>query len=69
MIWKIIKMGMLRADIKSVEQLAQISGINPSTLAHARRTNPRSFRLFEIAQLDKVLQFTNEEWLQLREAI
>lgn len=69
MIWKIIKTAMIRADIGSIVELAQVTGINPSTLQHARRTNPRSFRLYELAQIDKAVGFTNEEWAQLREAI
>lgn len=68
MIWKIIKIAMIREDIKSVTELAQVTGINPSTLMHTRKTNPRSFRLYELAQIDSVLRFTNEEWLQIREA-
>lgn len=68
MIWKTIKTAMIRADIGSIAELAQVTGINPSTLMHARRTNPRSFRLYELAQINKVLRFTPEEWLTLREA-
>jgi hypothetical protein len=69
MIWKIIKTAMLRADIRSITELAQITGIAPSTLMHSRRTNPRSFRLYELAQIDKVLGFTSEEWLAIREGL
>lgn len=69
MIWKIIKTAMIRADIRSITELAQVTGINPSTLMHSRRTNPRSFRLYELAQLDKILKFTNEEWIAMRGAI
>lgn len=68
MIWKIIKIAMIREDINSVTELAQVTGINPSTLMHTRKTNPRSFRLYELAQIDSVLRFTNEEWQQIREA-
>lgn len=68
MIWKIIKIAMIREDINSVSELAQVTGINPSTLMHTRKTNPRSFRLYELAQIDSVLRFTNEEWQQIREA-
>lgn len=67
MIWKTIKTAMIRADIRSIAELAQVTGINPSTLAHARRTNPKSFRLYELAQIDKAVHFTPEEWQQIRE--
>ena len=67
MIWKIIKTAMIRADIKSIKELAQVTGINPSTLAHTRRTNPRSFILYELLQLDKVLNFTAAEWEMIRD--
>lgn len=69
MIWKIIKTAMIRVGIDSISELAQTTGINPSTLMHARRTNPRSFRLYELAQIDKVLGFTSEEWLAIREGL
>lgn len=69
MIWKIIKTAMLRADIGSYLELAQVTGINPATLTQTRRRNPRSFRLYELAQIDKALRFTSEEWMQIREAM
>lgn len=67
MIWKTIKTAMIRADIRSIAELAQVTGINPATLMQTRRRDPRSFRLYELAQIDKVLQFTAEEWQQIRE--
>ena len=69
MIWKTIKTAMIRADIGSIAELAQVTGINPATLMQTRRKNPRSFRLYELAQIDKAVGFTSEEWQQLREAI
>lgn len=69
MIWKIIKTAMLRADIGSYLELAQVTGIKPATLTQTRRRDPRSFRLYELAQIDKALRFTSEEWLQIREAM
>lgn len=69
MIWKIIKTAMIRADIGSIVELAQATGINPATLTQTRRRNPRSFRLYELAQIDKVVRFTSEEWMQIREAM
>lgn len=69
MIWKIIKTAMIRADIGSIVELAQVTGINPATLTQTRRRDPRSFRLYELAQIDKALRFTSEEWLQIREAM
>lgn len=69
MIWKIIKTAMIRADIKGIAELAQITGINPSTLMHTRRSNPGSFRLYELASIDRAVRFTPSEWAALREAI
>ena len=66
MIWRIIRTCMARNDIKSLAELAQITGINPATLMQTRRRDPTSFRLYELAQLDKVLGFTVEEWEALR---
>ena len=69
MIWKIIKTAMIRSDIGSIVELAQVTGIKPATLTQTRRRNPRSFRLYELAQIDKVVRFTSEEWMQIREAM
>lgn len=69
MIWKIIKIAMARSDINSYLELAQVTGIKPATLTQTRRRDPRSFRLYELAQIDKVVRFTSEEWLQIREAM
>lgn len=69
MIWKIIKVAMTRSDINSYLELAQVTGIKPATLTQTRRRDPRSFRLYELAQIDKVVRFTSEEWLQIREAM
>lgn len=69
MIWKIIKIAMTRSDIGSYLELAQVTGIKPATLTQTRRRDPRSFRLYELAQIDKALRFTSEEWMQIREAM
>ena len=69
MIWKIIKVAMTRSDINSYLELAQVTGIKPATLTQTRRRDPRSFRLYELAQIDKALRFTSEEWIQIREAM
>ena len=66
MIWKIIKIAMARSDINSYLELAQVTGINPATLTQTRRRNPRSFRLYELAQIDKAVHFTPEEWQQIK---
>ncbi len=66
MIWKVIDKAMIRADIKTYGELAQVSGIAPATLTQTRRKNPGSFKLYELSSLDKVLNFSNEEWLEIR---
>ena len=57
---------MRRADVKSIAELAEESGLKLQTLYQIRKKNPKSFRLFELQQLHKVLGFTDSEWLQLR---
>lgn len=66
MIWDVIKKAMKRNDIRSISDLAYLTGINPSTLQHTRRKKPRSFILWELLQLDRVLGFTEEEWEAIR---
>lgn len=66
MIWKIIKTAMIRSDIRSIRELSDRTGITWSTLAHTRKTDPGSFRLYELKQMDKVLRFTDSEWEGLR---
>lgn len=67
MIWVAIRCAMERNGIKSLTQLARVAGINISTFTHTRRSNPRSFILYEILQLDKVLGFTAAEWEMIRD--
>lgn len=64
--WKAIRQAMIREDIQSISELAQITGIAPSTLMQTRRRDPGSFKLYELAKIDEALKFTNEEWLQIR---
>lgn len=66
MIWSSIRAAMERAGLKSIAELAQITGIAPSTLMQTRRRDPGSFKLYELAKIDGALKFTNEEWLQIR---
>lgn len=68
MIWRVIRMAMVRCDIKSIAELAERTGINPATLTQTRRRDPGSFRLYELTQLDKVLGFTSTEWEQIKES-
>ena len=62
MIWAAIRCAMERADIKSISELARLSGIKAPTLTQTRRRKPETFILYEIRQLDKVLDFTPAEW-------
>lgn len=66
MIWSAIRAGMERQKIKSIAELAQRTGINPSTLQHTRRSNPHSFIIYELLQIDRVLHFTPAEWEMIR---
>ncbi len=68
MIWKIIRIAMVRCGITNIAELAERSGINPATLTQTRRRDPGSFRLYELTQLDKVLGFTPTEWGQIKES-
>jgi hypothetical protein len=65
MIWQIIRTAMIRNDIKSIAELAEITGLKSSTLQHERRTNPGSFRLYELKQIADKLNLTNEERRQM----
>lgn len=65
MIWQIIRTGVIRNDIKSIAELAEITGLKSSTLQHERRTNPRNFRLYELKQIVDKLGLTNEERRQM----
>ena len=50
---------------KSIAELAEITGLKSSTLQHERRTNPGSFRLYELKQIADKLNLTNEERRQM----
>lgn len=65
-VWDVIRIAMIRNHISSIETLAEMTGIKPATLQQTRRRDPGSFRLYELNQLDKVLEFTTEEWEGLR---
>lgn len=66
-IWEVIRIAMIRNHIKSIRELAELSGINPNTLQQTRRKNPNSFIWYEVKQLNKVLRFSKEEWEALHE--
>ncbi|MBQ9607100.1 MAG: helix-turn-helix domain-containing protein [Lachnospiraceae bacterium] len=66
MIWRAIKMAMAREGIGSIKELAEVTGINTHTLTQTRRSDPGSFRWYEIQQIDKVLGFTDTEWEAIR---
>ena len=65
-VWKPIRQAMNRENVESIVELAQITGIAPSTLMQTRRQDPGSFKLYELAKIDEALHLTNEEWLQIR---
>ena len=62
MIWSIIRTAMRRADVKSLVELAGMTGIKPTTLYNKRRADPSGFRLYELRQIDKAVGFTMDEW-------
>lgn len=66
MIWSAIRSAMEREGIRSIKALAISAGIKESTLMHTRRSDPGSFKLFEILQIDKILHFTEYEWEMIR---
>lgn len=62
MIWAAIRCAMERNGIKSIAELARLTGIRGPTLQQTRRRRPETFILYELKQLDRVLNFTTTEW-------
>ena len=62
MIWAAIRCAMERNGIKSIAELARLTGIRGPTLTQTRRRRPETFILYELKQLDRVLNFTTTEW-------
>lgn len=62
MIWSAIRCAMERNNIRSISELARLSGIKGPTLTQTRRRRPESFILYEIRELDRILHFTEAEW-------
>ena len=56
----IVKSYMCDIRIKSVKELAKMTGINYQTLKE-RLVHPENLRLFELQALDKVLKFTDDD--------
>ena len=67
MVWSAIRSGMERKGIRSIGELAERAGITKATLTQTRMKNPRSFVLYELLQLDSLLEFTAAEWQEIRE--
>lgn len=65
MIWAAIRCAMERNGIRSIAELARVTGIKGPTLTQTRRRNPNSFTWFELKQLHKALRFTEGEWLMM----
>jgi short-subunit dehydrogenase involved in D-alanine esterification of teichoic acids len=61
---KLFKRYMNEADIDSFSELSRQSGIDYQTL-NVRIKNPGTFRVYEIRQLDELLQFSEEDLLLL----
>lgn len=55
---------MIDADINNFSELSRQSGIDYQTL-NVRIKNPGTFRVYEIRQLDELLQFSEEDLLLL----
>lgn len=55
---------MIDADINNFSELSRQSGIDYQTL-NVRIKNPGTFRIYEIRQLDELLQFSEEDLLLL----
>ena len=66
MIWAAIRCAMERNGIRSIAELARVTGIKIPTLTQTRRKHPESFIMYELLQIDKVLGFTDEEWGMIR---
>lgn len=66
MIWAAIRCAMERNGIRSIAELARVTGIKIPTLTQTRRRRPETFIMYELLQIDKVLGFTDEEWGMIR---
>ena len=66
MIWAAIRCAMERNGIRSIAELARVTGLKIPTLTQTRRKHPESFIMYELLQIDKVLGFTDEEWGMIR---
>lgn len=66
MIWTVIRCAMERNGVKSIAELARVTGIRVPTLTQTRRKNPNSFIWHELLQIDKHLHFTDAEWNMLK---
>lgn len=61
---KLFKQYMINADLDSFSELSRQSGIDYQTL-NVRIKSPGTFRIYEIRQLNELLQFSDEDLLQL----
>ena len=66
MMWPAIRCAMERNWVRSIAELARVTGIKIPTLTQTRRKHPESFIMYELLQIDKVLGFTDEEWGMIR---
>lgn len=59
-----LKRYMVERHIETLGQLADTTGIARRTL-YDRINNPRTIKLYELAALDKVLHFTDEDLVRI----
>ncbi len=62
--WSIIQLYMFNLKIKSIEELAEKTGISYGTLVK-RKGQPGSFKMYELIQIANVLDMTTVDWQML----
>ena len=62
---KLLKRYMVEADVNSFLELSKITGIDYQRLNNTRLKNPETFRVFEIRELIKALNLTDEDIINI----
>lgn len=62
---KIVHRYMNELDINSIQELSRITGIDYQRLNNTRLKKPETFRVFEIRELIKALNLTDEDIINI----
>lgn len=64
-IWKTIRKAMIDADISSIMELSEATGIPYSTLTHERKDSPQTFRGYELGAIIKATNMKTEYMVEI----